>query len=64
MAPKFCSLTNANTKKEVLVNVTLIRDYQEFDTKTVLITFDTNHMLTVTGTLWEISKKIKDTAAA
>ena len=64
MAQTFCSFINANTRKEVLVNVNLIRDFQEFDTKTVLIAFDTEHMLTVVGTLWEVSKKIKDAALA
>ena len=63
MAQAFCSFINANTRKEVLVNVNLIRDYQEFDTKTVLISFDSEHMLTVVGTLWEVSKKIRDTAS-
>ena len=63
MAQPFCSFINATTRKEVLVNVNLIRDYQEFDTKTVLISFDTEHMLTVVGTLWEVSKKIRETAS-
>jgi hypothetical protein len=64
MAQNFCSFINANTKKEVLVNVSLIRDFQEFDIKTVLIAFDSEHMLTVVGTLWEVAKKIKDTELA
>ncbi|MDQ0394290.1 hypothetical protein [Labrys monachus] len=63
MAQLFCSLINANTKKEVLVNVALIRDYQEYDARTVLISFDSDHMLTVVGTMAEVSRKLKETLA-
>ena len=58
MSSEFCYLTDSNTQKDVAVNPQQVRFVSEYRPGISLVIFDSEHILTVVGSVLEVSQQL------